>query len=119
MLDLIVNINDFAVKHNFVEVVCFELIDLDSLRYQMFVQQVLVFSLACFGEGNVVKLANVADIIDGEALLELIWQLLHVLFVANWEYYSGDVVVFARSQLLPHSTNTDDLAKRCDFTSHG
>ena len=85
----------------------------------MFVQQVLVFSLVCLGEGNVVELADVAAVVDGEALLEFIWQLLHVLFVANWKYYSGDVVVFAGSQLLTHSTDADDLSKSCDFTSHG
>ena len=82
VLDLVVWLDCFALEDDLVEVVLFKLIDLNSARYQVLVEQVLVLGTSLLRECQVVELTDVADVVDREALLELVWQLLHVLLVA-------------------------------------
>ena len=46
-------------------------------------------------EANVVQLVDVRHVENGEALLELLGKLLHVLFVAQRKHHSVNLVVFA------------------------
>ncbi len=121
MLNLVVSLNILAVDDHLVEVVLFELVDFDALAKEALMEESLVLSqvAALFRESDVVQLADVAHVVDCGALLELVWQLFHVLSVADGQDYSRDVVVLASCQLFTHTTDADDLTKRGNFTSQG
>lgn len=81
-------------------------------------QDHLVLGAITFWESQVVELADVTEVIDREALLELIWQLLHVLLVGERKDDARDVMVLAGCQFFAHTTDADDLSKRGNLTSH-
>ena len=69
-------------------------------------------------ETDAEKLVNICYIEDCEAFLELFGKFLYILFVAQWEDNSGNLMVLASSQLLSNSSDADDFTESCDFSSH-
>lgn len=83
VLDFVVGLDGLTLEDNLVEIVFLELVDLDSHLKQVLVEEVVVSGEVILGEGDVVQLANVGHVEDCEALFEFVWQLLHVLPVAD------------------------------------
>ena len=82
LFDLVLLVDDFPFKYNFVEVVVFKLIDLYVvLSLEIFVKFKTLRHVT-LRESNLIQLIDVFDVIDGKAFLELFRQLLDMLLVA-------------------------------------
>ena len=85
---MVLLVDDFPFKYNFVEVVVFKLIDLYVvLPFEIFVE-FEALRQATLRESNLVKLIDVFDVIDGKSFLELFRKLFNMLLVAERKYYS-------------------------------
>ena len=85
---MVLLVDDFPFKYNFVEVVVFKLIDLYVvLPFEIFVE-FEALRQATLRESNLVKLIDVFDVVDSEAFLELFGELFNMLLVAERKYYS-------------------------------
>ena len=68
---MVLLVNDFPFKYNFVEVVVFKLVDLYVvLLFEIFVE-FKTLRYVTLWESNFVQLIDVFDVIDGKTLLEL------------------------------------------------
>lgn len=66
-----------------------------------------------------VYLRDISYVENSEATLELIWQLGHILAIAQRQNDFIYLMIFACSQFLSYSTDRNDLSQGCDLTSHG
>ena len=115
-LDLVALRNVFSFENNFMEIVMLELLHLHSDACKVFFEFDLFFRRR---EAHSVQLFNVLNVVDGEAFLEFLGKFRDVLFVAEGQDDTGDVVIFACCKLLANSTNTNHFAHSGDFYCHG
>ena len=93
LFNLVLLVDDFPFKYNFVEVVVFKLIDLYVvLLFEIFVEFKTLRQVT-LRESNLVQLIDVIDVIDSKSFLELFRQLFHMLLVAERKNYSRDVMI--------------------------
>ena len=93
LFNLVLLVDDFPFKYNFVEVVVFKLIDLYVvLLFEIFVEFKTLRQVT-LRESNLVQLIDVIDVIDSKSFLELFRQLFYMLLVAERKNYSRDVMI--------------------------
>ena len=110
LFDLVLLVDNFPFKYNFVEVVVFKLIDLYVvLSLEIFVKFSTLIHVT-LRESNFVQLIDVFDVIDSESFLELFRKFLYMFSVTNRKDYPGDIVILASSQLFSYATNRDNLS---------
>ena len=93
LFNLVLLVDDFPFKYNFVEVVVFKLIDLYVvLLFEIFVKFKTLRQVT-LRESNLVQLIDVIDVIDSKSFLELFRKLFYMLLVAERKNYSRDVMI--------------------------
>ena len=110
LFNLVLLVDDFPFKYNFVEVVVFKLIDLYVvLLFEIFVE-FKTLRYVILWESNFVQLIDVFDVIDSKAFFELFRQLFYMLLVAKRKNHSRDIMILTSSQLFTHTANCNDLS---------
>jgi hypothetical protein len=108
--NLVLLVDDFPFKYNFVEVVVFKLIYLYVvLLFEIFVEFKTLRQVT-LRESNLVQLIDVVDVIDSKSFFELLRQLFYMFLIAERKNYSRDVMILTSCKLLTHTTDCNDLS---------